>query len=136
MRLVRGRDRGSSAVEFALVFPILALIMFGVVQYGWYFYVAEATSGAASNVARRLAVGDCWSSTQARDLAKQQAPYLTSVSKTPADLTTAVVGTTQVVFTVTSDANIIGFFPMPDGGVVTRTVKTRLEDKTASGTCP
>ena len=36
--------------------------------------------------------------------------------------------------TVTADAEIVGFFPMPDGGTVTREVTTRLEDNTAA-TC-
>ena len=59
-RTDRRDDRGASAVEFALVVPFFVLLVFGIIQYGWYFYVAETASGAASNVTRRLAVGDCW----------------------------------------------------------------------------
>lgn len=39
-------DRGAAAVEFALVFPLLAAIVFGTVEYGWLllqqFNVASA----------------------------------------------------------------------------------------------
>jgi hypothetical protein len=37
--------------------------------------------------------------------------------------------------TVTSDGDLIGFIPMPNGGTITRTVKTMIEDTTSSGTC-
>lgn len=33
-RLLRGRDRGVSAIEFALVMPVVMLIMLGVADYG------------------------------------------------------------------------------------------------------
>lgn len=125
-------DTGAAAVEFALVMPILFLLIFGVIQYGWYFYVAENTSGAASNVTRRLAVGDCWTSPQAENYAKAQAPQVTSATASPSSMPT--VGDPFTV-TVTADADIIGFLPMPNGGVVTRTVTARLEDTTAEA-CP
>jgi Flp pilus assembly protein TadG len=125
-------ERGAAAVEFALVMPILILLVFGIIQYGWYFYVAENASGAASNVTRRLAVGDCWSGTQARDYAQAQAPQVTSATASPST-PPADVGDTFTV-TVQANANVIDFLPVPDGGVVTRTVTARLEDKDA-GTC-
>jgi Flp pilus assembly protein TadG len=34
----RNRQRGAAAVEFALVFPILCAVMFGIIDYGWFFY--------------------------------------------------------------------------------------------------
>lgn len=136
MRPVRRPERGASAVEFALVVPILLLLVFGIIQYGWYFYVAETASGAASNVARRLAVGDCWTGDEAKVMAQAQSPKVTNLIKSPTSLSGATVGTTQVTVVVTADAMLaVPFVPVPDEGIITRTVKVRLEDKTASGAC-
>ena len=44
----------------------------------------------------------------------------------PTTLTGAETGVTQVVVTVTADAEIVGMLPLPNGGVVTKVVKARL----------
>jgi hypothetical protein len=44
---------------------------------------------------------------------------------------------TQIRVTLKADANIVGFLPVPNGGMVTRTVQARLEDKEPStAPCP
>jgi Flp pilus assembly protein TadG len=140
-RLFRARrtrpERGAVAVEFALIFIPFIVLVFGLIQYGWYFYVASTTSGAASNVARRLEVGDCWTGSQAEDLAQLESPSIRDggLTKTPTTLTGAVPGTTQITVTVNADANIVGFLPMPNGGIVTRTVQARLEDDAEGASC-
>jgi hypothetical protein len=109
-----------------------------MMQYGWYFYVAQTTGGAASHVARRLAVGDCWGSGEALTFVRGEVhadPNSTNLVQTPTSNTGAVVGVTQLTVTVTADAQIIGFWPMPNDGVVTREVTTMIEDTTSSGTC-
>ena len=139
--LRRRGQRGAAAVEFALVACfILIPLLFGLMQYGWYFYVASTTSHAASSVARRLEVGDCWTGTSATTYVSNQmpAPQTTkpSVTKTPSTLTGATVGTTQIQVTVTAQGKILGFLPMPNNGVVTRTVTAQLEDDKADTACP
>lgn len=111
--------------------PFIVLVI-GMIQYGWYFYVSQSTGGAASNVTRRLSVGDCWTGTQAYDLAKKQAPMVTSVDPNP---TTIPASGTQFSVTVTADASIIGLVPLPGGGVITKTVYAELQDATSSGSC-
>lgn len=130
-----GEERGASAVEFALVSIPLMLVLVGLMQYGWYFFVSQTASGAASTVARRLVVGDCWVGNEAQTLAQQQSVQVTSLTKSPASLSGATPGVTQVVVTVTADAEIIGLLPLPNGGVVTKVVKARLEDTTAGPAC-
>lgn len=133
----RRRDEdGASAVEFGLVVIPFLVLTLGMIQYGWYFYVSQTTGGAANSVARRLQVGDCWTATEAFDYAKQQSSWVTAVNKTPNDLSSAVVGTTQITVEVVSDGRIIGLIPMPDNGIVTRTVKAQLEDLTPGAACP
>jgi Flp pilus assembly protein TadG len=123
----KGED-GAAAVEFALVSIPAIILVLGALQYGWYFYVAEQTSGAASTVSRKLAVGDCWGANEALTFSQNHSAQVTAVAKTPTSITTATPRGTEITVTVTAAANIVGFFPMPNGGVVTRKVTTRLED--------
>ncbi len=41
---LRGADQGAAAVEFALVVPILVILLFGIIDYGLYF--TNALGGA------------------------------------------------------------------------------------------
>lgn len=71
----RWRDqRGAVAVEFALVFPLLILVLFGIVEYGAVYNAQLQLSGAAREAAREMAVtGDAGS---ARTAAVDAAPAL------------------------------------------------------------
>jgi Flp pilus assembly protein TadG len=135
-RRARRDEGGAAAVEFALIAGVVLIpLLLGLIQFGWYFYISSTTSHAASSVARRLEVGDCWSGSDAADYVAAQVPTSTTFSKTPSDLTGATVGTTQIQVTVTADADILGFFPMPNGGTVTRTVDAQLEDSVQGAAC-
>jgi Flp pilus assembly protein TadG len=137
-RLRRRRDEGgAAAVEFALVgaFVVVPLVL-AMLQYGWYFYIATTTSHAANAVTRRLEVGDCWTGTAASQYVANQIPTSTTTTKSPSTLAGATIGTTQITVTVSANANIVGFFPMPNGGTVTRTVNAQLEDDQAGASCP
>jgi Flp pilus assembly protein TadG len=50
------RDRGAAAVEFALVLPILLLLVFGIIQFGHAYQVQTSLSGAAREGAREMAI--------------------------------------------------------------------------------
>lgn len=128
MLLRRRRDeRGATAVEFALVvIPFLVLVI-GMIQYGWYFYVSQTTGGAASNVVRQLQVGDCWADGEALAKAREQAPMVSGIVKVPEQDTPPSPGTALTV-TLTANAEIIGFLPMPNGGEIEKQVQARAED--------
>src|SRR3954470_1339158 len=51
-----GSDRGAAAVEFALVFPILVLILIGIVEFGSVFNTQLMLTSAAREGARTMAV--------------------------------------------------------------------------------
>jgi len=61
-RCVLGRDvslradRGAAAVEFALILPVLMLIVFGIINYGDMLSVRQSVSQAAAEGARAAAV--------------------------------------------------------------------------------
>jgi hypothetical protein len=50
-----GTDRGSTTVEFAVVLPFFLLLTFGIIDFGWYFFV-EHTLQYATREGMRLAV--------------------------------------------------------------------------------
>jgi Flp pilus assembly protein TadG len=132
MARFRHRDeRGAEAVEFALIMIPLLTLVIGLIQYGWYFYVAQNTSGATTTLARKLEVGDCWATGAPLTFTRAQSKDVTAATTSPAGPTVPAVGTTYTV-TVTANGKIIGFLPMPDNGVVTRTVTAQVEDTTPS----
>ena len=51
-----GDQRGAVAVEFALVFPLLMLVLFGVVEYGAVYNAQLMVTGAAREAAREMSL--------------------------------------------------------------------------------
>lgn len=51
----RDRERGVSALEFAIALPVMLLLLWGVVGFASMFYVQTAFSGAAADGARLAA---------------------------------------------------------------------------------
>ena len=60
-RLRKGLDwkrrEGAAAVEFALVGPILVLLLIGIVVYGGWFWMAQSVQSLASEAARAAVAG-------------------------------------------------------------------------------
>ncbi len=52
----RRAERGAAAVEFALVVPLLLVIIFGIIEYGYMLSYRQAVSQSASEGARAAAV--------------------------------------------------------------------------------
>ncbi len=50
--ITTARRRGISTIEAALVMPIILALVFGAVEFGWYFFVAHSVQGAAREGAR------------------------------------------------------------------------------------
>jgi Flp pilus assembly protein TadG len=46
------RSRGQALVEFALVFPIFMLVLFGIIDVGRYVYVSNSLNEASREGAR------------------------------------------------------------------------------------
>jgi Flp pilus assembly protein TadG len=75
-------DRGSVAVEFALVLPVLLLIVFGIIDFGRALNAQIALTGAAREGVRLAALGYPDAAVQAR--AAAAAPDLSGVTVTVA----------------------------------------------------
>ena len=55
--MVRGREHGASAVEFAIVLPLLVVLVFGIIQFGLAFNRQQSFHAASREGARLVAVG-------------------------------------------------------------------------------
>ena len=79
-----GEERGAAAVEFALVFPVLVLLLVGIIEFGAMFNAQLLVQGAAREGAREMSLTG--SVTQAQSAALGVAPGL-SPALTTADVT-------------------------------------------------
>lgn len=124
---MRARDRnqrGAAALEFALIAPFFFVLVFGMIQFGWYLWTAEYTNSAARETARRVVVGDCWTDYATFSASQGARVTSTTVSPNPAALE---VGD-AVVVTVTADADLgIDFFGLGLPSNVVRTYDARME---------
>ncbi|GAB2753544.1 hypothetical protein GCM10027020_01920 [Nocardioides salsibiostraticola] len=136
-------ERGAAAVEFALVLLPLLTIVFGLIQYGWYFYAMQSGTSATSAAVRELSVGDCQDSSKlsafvikrlggaslSDDTVQITTVYRNATLGAPPMSAPGVVGG-EVEITLrfqTADLHF-PFIPIPDDGVVTRTAVARVED--------
>ena len=149
-RRQRGQ-RGAAAVEFALVMPLLLVLVFGIIQYGWYFYAMQAGSSAVADAARRVAVGNCQTTAQAQTLIYNKLGGATTASSSSGVTTTVAyanldgtpdtspghIGGSVLVTATFPTLNLhFPFIPVPNGGSVTRSTFARIEDITATqGAC-
>jgi Flp pilus assembly protein TadG len=141
------RDRGAAAVEFALVLPILLVIVFGLIQYGLYFYSAQTGSNTVNAAARQLSVGNCDTATElnnyvdarlgAASTGSEQATrtyYDIDGTELGNDATDAVVGGTVQLDIQFDSFNLnFPFVPFLDDPIVSRSVTARVEDTTDQG---
>jgi Flp pilus assembly protein TadG len=82
------REKGSALVEFALIAPVIVMLVIGVAQFGWYLanyaVVANAASSGARYFAAQRGVATPYSLTQSTVSAA-----MSTVNPTPANVTVA-----------------------------------------------
>lgn len=145
MGVTRARNqRGATAVEFALVALPLFYLLFGIVQYGIYFYSMQAGTSAVGEATRRLTVGNCQDNTQLKQFlsdrlglasttpASSLAPTVVykSAASPPSTMSAPgeVGGSVELTLTFSPINMHFPFIPLPNGGQVTRTSFGRVED--------
>jgi Flp pilus assembly protein TadG len=138
-RSSRRDESGAVAVEFALLVPLLLLLVLGTIQYGSYFYSSQAGSDIARDAARRAAVGDPVSCADFKDAVQAgidgvaghgSTTYIKrTYARRPAgrtgDLLPGDEVTVQLQFQA-FDMNL-PFVPVPNDSRISATVKVRLE---------
>lgn len=71
LKRLNSNESGASAVEFAIILPVLLLLMFGIVQFGIAWNRAQGLQAAAREGARVASVGANYATIQSRVLATQ-----------------------------------------------------------------
>ena len=98
-------------VEFALVLPVLCLVLFAIIQFGIAFWHYQMVSAAASEGARRAAVSRTYADRTARvtQAVTQASPQLTASSLTTSINTTWAAGApVTVTVTYPESINVMG----------------------------
>ena len=134
----RRQERGATALEFGLVAPLMLLLIFGLVQYGYLFWALTTASANAREAARKLVVGQDWATcVQPRIDVHAGQPALSSVVSSyrwtdgaGTTLTRPVQRGDYVEVRVAYDALDLHFpfLPMPNGGRVDETSRRQVEN--------
>jgi Flp pilus assembly protein TadG len=141
-------DRGAAAVEFALVVIPVFAILFGLIQYGMYFYSSQTGSNTVNAAARQLSVGNCASDSSLQTYVDNQLGAATTGSATivrtytnpdgsapasPAPANVEVGGTVTLSISFPTVNMHFPFVPFLQNAKVTRQVEARVEDTTDQG---
>lgn len=93
------RERGAAAVEFALVVPLLLLLVLGIAEFGRAYNLSTTLSGAAREGARAMALQN--STSAAVSAAQAAAPGISlgasQISVSPSSCPTSSTGPTTLV---------------------------------------
>jgi Flp pilus assembly protein TadG len=129
----RGDDSGAAAVEFALVTPLLLVMLFGIIDYGIWFADSISARQAVRNVARQGSVGQfacanavpnplenlACSVRSGIDQVSGNAAVRVTVAQTPisAGGATWTQGFTLRVCAMTQHQALLPLVPMPNSGI-------------------
>jgi Flp pilus assembly protein TadG len=99
-RYSRSSQRGAAAIEMALSMILLLPLIFGMIDFGYYFYVASTASEAARVAARQASITPGACGTAAAGTTKTTTESAVATYMTQAGLGTAV--TTSATATCTT----------------------------------
>jgi Flp pilus assembly protein TadG len=113
-------DRGAAAVEFALVLPVLLLVLCGIIDFGRALHAQVVLTQAAREGARLAALGEPDASTRTLDAARTLSAVEVDVTSCPANLAAAdaVVTVTHHFTFVTPIGGDIGPITLTGRGVM------------------
>lgn len=144
-RARRRGDRGAAAVEFALVVPILLMLVFGIIDYGIYFNNSlSARQGvreaARSGVVETAAGGSCASESgflaQLACTTKSRIGPVTGTAYVRTFYTTWAQGQTLTVCSMVQTTGLIRFVPYPNQGFVRSRIDMAIETPTPVPAAP
>lgn len=134
----RRSSRGAAAVEFALVMPILFLIMFGIIQYGLWFNDSLNTrqgvrEGARLGVVQSFTETGC-SGNDMQKLACKTTKRIDALSGTAYVKVSAASWTQGQPLTVCAlvKTNIPSLLPMPSNGWIFSKTQMSIENTTTT----
>jgi Flp pilus assembly pilin Flp len=135
--MARRDQDGAAAVEFALLLPLLVLLLFGLIEFGFAFSTRIQATNAAREAARRAVVGvDDWADIGAGkpfwQVVKEEAG-VGSISNCVLSTDDVLGGTLTVTFDFPLNL-AIPFMPNPPSWKTgTATASMRIEQLSAPG---
>ena len=146
----RGRDeRGAAAVEFALVTPLLLLILFGIIDYGIWFADSISARQAVRDAARQGSLeqfGSCGGATDLENLACTVKAQMDQISGTTV-VRVAVApspsanaddawqqGHTLRICAMTQHQSLLPLVPFPNNGISVTRVDMPIESAAGAAT--
>ena len=123
----RASERGAAAVEFAIVVPVLVMLLLGIVEFSRAYNAQASLSAAAREAVRVMALSNdpVASRTAAKNTAVSLNPALTDSNVTFKNLdtgtTTCASGnrmTVTITYSLSTMTGIAGPFPMTGRGAM------------------
>jgi Flp pilus assembly protein TadG len=102
----RKKETGQSTVEFAMVLPLLVLLLFSIIQYGFIFSASITLRHAANATARSLALAGATTNNVNTLAAQFVTPSLDSTKLAPAVVNTTTITTANDAVTVKLTYNL------------------------------
>lgn len=124
--------------------PVMLMLVFGLIQYGLYFWALQSGSSAADATARQLSVGNCQNATALGTFVSSElgaaasgTPTVTAaytrVDGTAGTATNSAGGTVRVTVSFPALNLHLPFVPFLSNPTVSQTVTARVEDTTDQG---
>jgi Flp pilus assembly protein TadG len=120
LRSIRRHDRGSVAIEFAFVFPVLLLFLLGIMEWGRYMYVYNTLQFGCEQAVRWGVYNITGPETDIEDYAKSQ-----MVGINPTVDATIDAGANSVEVTATTQFNFVSDLVSPFPSI-TITARARM----------
>ena len=132
--MISRNRRGNQAVEFALVLPVLMILVAGTIDFGWYLHLKHDLVNAMGQAARAGAAGDELSDAERVAMARTVAADIWSSAGGEGELvlevsTTGASPTANIIVTGTIDfdsVRLIGYIPAP--ATIEHTAAMWIED--------
>ncbi|MGO4857629.1 TadE/TadG family type IV pilus assembly protein [Arthrobacter sp. 2MCAF14] len=118
----RASERGAVAVEFAILAPVLIMLLLGIMEFGRAYNVQVSLSNAAREGVRVMAISN--DQTAAKTAAKNAAVSLnpqladTNFTFSPASCTSGAQMSVTIKYTLSTLTGFAGPFPMQGVGVM------------------
>lgn len=115
-------ERGAVAVEFALLAPVLVMLLLGIMEFGRAYNAQVTLSSAAREGVRVMAIGNSPDAARAavKNAATALRPALTDANISLSSLTcpTGAQVTLRITYSLTTMTGIAGPFAMEGRGVM------------------
>jgi Flp pilus assembly protein TadG len=91
------RDEGATAVEFALVAPVLVALTMSIIEFGLIIFTYTTAGNASRDVARRIATGRIAASAASTTLTPQLPAWVRSYATVAVAQTTPSTPSTNII---------------------------------------